>query len=240
VALAFDLQRPLVGESSPRLKLRRDRRNRQLPPLATKLHLQTLKRALDEDQPARDGLYGLHWGDPEDPLNPALRAIRDNWLLPHVDPAGIGLEIGPGGGRWTRYLLGFRQLYVVDRHAELLAELRKNFMHPHVVEILNNGADFPGVPTASVDFVFSFGVFVHLDLDIIRAYLANLHAVIHADTQLVIQYADKDKPKAQNNRSFSENDPRRMRAAVEEAGYHILEEDTMLLDHSAIMRFALV
>jgi hypothetical protein len=210
-----------------------------MPPLTTKLHVQTLKRALAEGQPAQDGLYGLQWGDPEDPRNPALQAIRDRWILPYVDSARIGLEIGPGGGRWTRYLLGFRQLYVVDCHAELLGELRKNFPHPHIVEILNNGADFPGVPPASVDFVFSFGVFVHLDLDIILAYLASLHAVIHADTQLVIQYADKDKLKAQQNKSFSNNNPRRMRAAVEDAGYRVLEEDNTLLDHSAIMRFAL-
>src|SRR6202035_295358 len=147
-----------------------------MPPLTAKLHVQTLKRALAEGQPAQDGLYWLQWGDPEDPSNPALQAIRDRWLLPYVDPGRIGLEIGPGGGRWTRYLLGFRQLYVVDYHAELLAELRKNFPHNHIVEILNNGTDFPGVPPASVDFVFSFGVFVHLNLDIIRAYLANLRA----------------------------------------------------------------
>ena len=31
----------------------------------------------------------------------------------------------------------------------------------NIIEILNNGTDFPGVPAASVDFVFSFGVFVH-------------------------------------------------------------------------------
>ena len=208
-----------------------------MPPLTTKLHVQTLKRAQDEGQIARDGLYGLHWGDPEDPQNVALQAIRDHWIRPYVDPAGTGLEIGPGGGRWSRYLLEFRRLYVVDYHSELLAEFRKNFPQSHIVEILNNGSDFPGVPAASIDFVFSFGVFVHLDLDIIHAYLASLRSVIHPRSQLVIQYSDKDKPGAQRNKSFSNNKPRRMRAAVKDAGYRILEEDTTSLDHSAIMRF---
>ena len=198
-----------------------------------------LQRARNRGQPERDGLYGLHWGDPESPENTALRTIRDHWVLPYVDPVKTGLEIGPGGGRWTRYMLGFCRLYVVDCHAELFAELRKNFARENIIEILNNGTDFPGVPAASVDFVFSFGVFVHLDLDIIRDYLANLRAVIHPETQVVIQYADKDKPKAQQNRGFSDNDPRRMRQAVESAGYWIREEDTASLDHSAIMRFQL-
>ena len=210
-----------------------------MPRLTTTLHVHMLQRARNSGQPARDGLYGLHWGDPENPEEAELRAIRDHWLLPYVDPAKTGLEIGPGGGRWTRYMLGFCRLYVVDFHAELLAELRRNFAQSHIVEILNNGTDFPGVPAASIDFVFSFGVFVHLDLYLIRAYLANLREVIHRETQVVIQYADKDKPKAQQNRGFSNNDPRRMRKAVEGAGYRILEEDTESLDHSAIMRFAL-
>ncbi|HWY14199.1 MAG TPA: class I SAM-dependent methyltransferase [Rhizomicrobium sp.] len=206
-----------------------------MPPLHSKLHLQMLKVAHDEGQPARDGLYGLHWGDPD--CYPPLVPIRDRWLLPHVQPDGTALEIGPGGGRWTRYLLPFRRLYVVDHYPELLAELRKNFAHPNIVEILNNGTDFPGVPFASVDFVFSFGVFVHLDADIIRAYLANLHDVIHPASQLVVHYSDKDKPLAKQNAGFSDNDPRRMRAMVEEAGYSIEEEDTTSLDSSAIMRF---
>src|SRR5579862_4699591 len=210
-----------------------------MPPLTTRCHLDMLNRAQGRGLPAELGLYGLHWGDPEDPENIALQAIRDNWLLRYVDPEKTALEIGPGGGRWTRYMLGFRRLYAVDFHAELLAELRKNFTQSHIVEILNNGTDFPGVPAGSVDFVFSFGVFVHLDLDIIRAYLANLRGVIHRQTTIVIQYADKDKPKARRNQGFSRNNPRRMRNAVESSGYRIVEEDTGSLDQAAIMRFEL-
>ncbi|HEX3431670.1 MAG TPA: class I SAM-dependent methyltransferase [Rhizomicrobium sp.] len=210
-----------------------------MPRLTTNLHLEMLERARRRGRVPKDGLYGLHWGDPESPDNNALRAVRDHWLLAYVDPAKTALEIGPGGGRWTRYMLDFHRLYVVDYHAELLAEFRRNFPQPHIIEIQNNGTDFPGIPAGSVDFVFSFGVFVHLDLDIIQAYLANLRAVIHRKTQLVIQYADKDKPKARENRGFSDNDPRRMRQAVEESGYRIVEEDTGLLNHSAIMRFEL-
>ncbi|HEX9159950.1 MAG TPA: class I SAM-dependent methyltransferase [Rhizomicrobium sp.] len=208
-----------------------------MPDLKTTLHLDMLQRARDRGWLARERLYGLHWGDPENPEETGLRAIRDHWLLPYVDPAKAGLEIGPGGGRWTRYMLGFRRLYVVDYHAELLAELRRNFGQIHIVEILNNGTDFPGVPASSVDFVFSFGVFVHLDFELIRAYLGNLRDIVHAGTQIVIQYADKDKPAARQNSSFSNNNPRRMRRAVERAGYRVVEEDTISLDHSAIMRF---
>ncbi len=208
-----------------------------MPGLDNKSHVNTLRGALKSGQPQRDGLYGLQWGDPD--KKPALLTIRDRWLLPYVRPDQIAIEIGPGGGRWTRYMLPFKRLYAVDYHAELLQELRKNFPQPHIVEIRNNGADFPGVPPASVDFVFSFGTFVHLDVDIIGAYLENLRAVVHRGSQIVIQYSDKTKEQARNNRGFSENNPRVMRVLVEGAGFKILEEDNEVLGHSGIMRFAL-
>ena len=208
-----------------------------MPGLDNKSHVQTLRGAQRAGQPERDGLYGLQWGDPD--VRPSLRRIRDRWLLPHVTPDKVGLEIGPGGGRWTRYMLPFETLYVVDYHAELIAELRKNFQQPHIVEILNNGSDFPGVPPASVDFVFSFGTFVHLDNDIVQSYLANLRHVIRPDAKLVLQYADQTKELARANKGFADNDPERMRAMVESAGYRIVEEDREVLPHSAIMRFEL-
>ncbi|HEY3637767.1 MAG TPA: class I SAM-dependent methyltransferase [Rhizomicrobium sp.] len=206
-----------------------------MPALDTKLHVQMLDAAHKDGQPDRDGLYGLHWGDPDSyaPLVP----IRDHWLRPYVRPEITALEIGPGGGRWTRYLLPARRLFVVDHYPELLAELRRNFPQPNIVEVLNNGTDFPGVPPRSVDFVFSFGVFVHLDADIIRSYLENLHAIIRPRAQIVIHYSDKTQEAGRANEGFSDNDPHRMRAMVEEADYRILEEDTASLNGAAIMRF---
>lgn len=207
-----------------------------MPPLNTDLHVKMLHRARARGRLER-GVYGLHWGSPE--RRPDLRTVRDRWLVPYVHPDKVGLEIGPGGGRWTRYMLQFQRVYVVEYHAEVLAEFCKNFSQPNIVAIRNNGTDFPGIPAASVDFVFSFGVFVHLDADIIQAYLANLRGVVHFASQLVVQYSDKDKPRAKQNSDFSDNDPRRMRAMVEAAGYRIVEEDTSLLNHSSIVRFVL-
>jgi methyltransferase family protein len=88
------------------------------------------------------------------------------------------LEIGPGGGRWTRYLLGFRKLYVIDYYSELLEDVKRRFRRPHVTFIKNNGTDFPGIDDHSVDYLFSFGTFVHLDTYLIEAYLNNMHPIL--------------------------------------------------------------
>src|SRR5208282_2227725 len=107
-----------------------------MPDLDTKLHVEMLRDYKKEnsfvqrvrlasravrDVVAPTKLYGLQWGDPE--VQGPQAYMRDHFILPYVKRDQVGLEIGPGGGRWTRYLLDFDTLYVVDYHAELLQEL---------------------------------------------------------------------------------------------------------------------
>jgi phospholipid N-methyltransferase len=221
-----------------------------MPDLDTSMHLDTLKRSrldmLKRSRPVRvlsavgrelrtSPLYGLEWGDPE--VVPPLGYIRDHYPLPYVKPGQTGLEIGPGGGRWTRYMLGFDRLYAVDYHAEVLKETGRYFSKPNVVMIANNGTDFPGIDAQSVDFAFSFGVFVHLEPHLITGYLDNLHGILKPEANVVIQYSDMTKVMAQQHPGFVYNTPEIMRSMVTEAGYRILEEDLTSLWHSDIVRF---
>jgi ubiquinone/menaquinone biosynthesis C-methylase UbiE len=186
----------------------------------------------------RDGkknLYGLQWGDPE--KGPVLKYVKDHFLMPYVLSDNTILEIGPGGGRWTRYMLHAKQIYAVDYHQELLNELKLNFSVSNINYIKNNGNDFPSIQDKSIDFLFSFGTFVHLDFPIIDSYLQNMKRILKHDSIVVIQYSDKTKPAAKSNPSFSENDPDKMRKLVLSHGYSIHEEDLTTLSHSSIVRF---
>jgi cyclopropane fatty-acyl-phospholipid synthase-like methyltransferase len=185
----------------------------------------------------KDDVYGLEWGDPE--TNPPLRYVRRHFLSPYVSPDTTLVEIGPGGGRWTRYMLDARKIYAVDYYQEILNELKSNVAAAHITYIKNHGDDFPGIPDGTVDFVFSFGTFVHLDVDIIGHYFQNLKALLKKHSNVVIQYSDKTKPLARANEGFSENDPDRMRDLVLSHGYCIYEEDVKTLWHSSIVRFGL-
>ncbi len=197
-----------------------------------------------------DGMYGLEWGDPES-VEP-LRFIRDRYVLPYVNPDHVAVEIGPGGGRWTRYLLGFRRVYAVDYHAELLQELKRYLrrqerlrfvrrtsakLRLNVEFVKNHGFDFPGIPPDSVDYVCSFGCFVHLDAHLIEGYLQNLRPIVKPGSSVVIQYSDKSKIMAQMNTGFSDNAPEKMRQMVTDAGFTILEEDLTTIWHSSVIRF---
>ena len=178
--------------------------------------------------------YGVEWGDVE--LVPPLKYFRESFLTPYVNPDHVALEIGPGGGRWTQYMLGFKKLYLVDYHQQLLDEIRSSISARNVEFIKNNGCDFPGVCSSSIDFIFSFGVFVHLDIPIIEGYLNNIRGIAKPGATIVLQYADKTKRMAQINAGFSDTDPDRMRLLAASAGYRIVEEDTTTLWHSSVIR----
>src|SRR5215469_12911704 len=117
-----------------------------MPDLSSPLHLDQLRDYTHQKtisgrarrairQFLSQDLYGLEWGDPE--VVEPLRFIRDRYVLPYVRPEHVAVEIGPGGGRWTRYLLGFHTLYVIDYHPELLRELRRSFNKPNMIYIAN-------------------------------------------------------------------------------------------------------
>jgi SAM-dependent methyltransferase len=219
-----------------------------MPDLKTSLHLdmwhdyqarkslvRRIKRAVREVLSPK--IYGLEWGDPE--VAAPLQYVRDRYVCPYVNPEQTALEIGPGGGRWTRYLVGFRELYVVDYHAEILRELRRTLSLPNMTFIQNRGSDFPGVEGQSVDFLFSFGCFVHLDTELIAAYLESIRHVLKPGGNAILHYSDQTKVMAQINRSFSRNDPEEMRSMVRAAGFHIIEEDLTTMWHSSIIRFTI-
>ena len=182
----------------------------------------------------RGNLYGLEWGDPET-VEP-LRFIRNRWVTPYVKSDQMAVEIG--GGRWTQYLRGFQRLYVVDYYLELLSELRRNYRrYSNIVFVHNTGTDFPGIPEGEIDYVFSFGTFVHLDAPIIEAYLHNLKAILKHGGNAVIHYADQRKVMARENPGFSHNNPDMMRRMVGGAGFKVLEEDLTTMWHSSLIRF---
>lgn len=219
-----------------------------MPDLTTTLHTDMLRdsrrrhslprrlyRGLRSALTNNGHVYGVEWGDPET-VEP-LRHVKDHWLLPYVNRQHTALEIGPGGGRWTRYLRGFGRLYVVDYYPEVLAEARRNIPGEHITWIANGGTDFPGVPERSIDFLWSFGCFVHLEVPLIQAYLDAMRPILAPGAQVVLHYSDKRKPIAAGNRGFVPTTPELIRALVEEAGYRVLAEDPYTMWHSGLIRF---
>ena len=219
-----------------------------MPELSTKLHtymLDSSKRSnslprriaraiRDSTQP---WIYGTEWGAIR--YVPPLKHTLEHWVVPYVKSDHVAVEIGPGGGRWTRHQLGFSKLYAVEYYDPLLSELKKNFSkHKNIIFVKNNGFDFPNIADESVDFCFSFGVFVHFEFEMVEDYLKNINRIMKGNGNIVIHYSDKTKLMAREEESFGHNTPELMRRAVLAHGYTILEEDTTTLWHSSLIRFA--
>src|SRR4051812_18318564 len=126
------------------------------------------------------------WPDQGDEWSAAWGGVDAQWhstLLPRVGtflPAATILEIAPGFGRWTNYLLGACDRYVgVDLSPASIEACRERFAGVGHAEFhVNDGRSLDVVGDASVDFAFSFDSLVHVEEDAIAGYVDELARVL--------------------------------------------------------------
>ena len=198
--------------------------------------------------------YGDQWGDPSItglrylwrklrygrrvPGN--LAKARERYLEPFVTPDTVALEIGAGGGRWTRYLVRAREVVVVELNSEFFPYLESRF--PDAAEKLRfyetSGCELAGIDDGSIDFVFSFGAFVHIDPDDIDAYLGEIRRVLRPGGIASIHYGDRSKKffagRPPGFAGFSDMDARKMEELVARHAFELVEHDRTLLNHSNV------
>ena len=100
-------------------------------------------------------------------------------ILPRIHPclpAHTILEIASGFGRWSNYLKDHcRQLHLVDPAADCIEACRSRFAaDPQVSCYVNDGRSLEMILNSSIDFVFTFDSLVHVQREILEAYLAHL------------------------------------------------------------------
>jgi SAM-dependent methyltransferase len=113
--------------------------------------------------------WSLPWGGSEPQWFGSLYPRLHRWL-----PAKNILEIGPGFGRWTRFLIPLCDTFVgADLSAKCAGACRERFASAsHAAFVVNDGMTLPqGGP---FDFVFSFDSLVHAELDIFESYIPQI------------------------------------------------------------------
>jgi cyclopropane fatty-acyl-phospholipid synthase-like methyltransferase len=177
--------------------------------------------------------FGDRWGHPES-FAPLLE-VRRRFIDPYFVPGSTVLEIGSGGGRWTQYFRSAGQLVVVEFNPESFDCLHKRFPDLRFAPYQTSGYEMDGVETASVDLVFTFDVFVHLEPDGIKAYLIEIERVLKPGGVAIVHYGDIRKDIARDNPGFS----RMTRALMEEliAATHlrVLSHDEDIMFHSNLV-----
>jgi 2-polyprenyl-3-methyl-5-hydroxy-6-metoxy-1,4-benzoquinol methylase len=116
-------------------------------------------------------------------------------ILPRIHeclPASTILEIAPGFGRWTNYLKEHcEQLHVVDPDERCIETCRRRFgADSHLSYHVNDGRSLAMIPDGSLDFVFSFDSLVHVQRDVVEAYLRQLPAKLKNDGIAFIHHSN--------------------------------------------------
>lgn len=170
---------------------------------------------------------------------------------PFLGACDVILEIGPGAGRFTEVLLPrCNRLLAVDTSKTMLELLRERFPDDQRIEYHHSrGRGFEGVPNASVDAAFSYGVFVHLQHWDIFNYLLELSRVLRPGGKGVIQHSNtlselgwavfrKEVPQQLNRHklpyTFIVNTPELMRELVTRAGLECVETLTEVVRRDCI------
>jgi len=100
-------------------------------------------------------------------------------IMPRIGaalPAISLLEIGPGFGRWTEFLLRFCNYYCgIDLSDKCVNNCRERFAgRPNAEFFLNDGKSLAAAAERRFDLVFSFDSLVHAGLDAISPYVAQV------------------------------------------------------------------
>lgn len=103
--------------------------------------------------------------------------------IKHFLPARRVLEVAPGYGRCTQFLLPLCQSLVgIDICENCVQHCQARFAAArHAQFRLNDGVSLAAVPDGSVDFAFSFDSLVHAEKDVLEGYLSELRTKLSVD-----------------------------------------------------------
>jgi ubiquinone/menaquinone biosynthesis C-methylase UbiE len=124
-------------------------------------------------------------------ISPAWKeSVIKTILEAHIHEGGLILEIGPGAGRWSIELQKrATKLLGIDISETSVIECRRRFASCANVEFkIGSGSDLDGVTDASVDAIWSFDVFVHINRSEFQCYAAEFARVLKPGGVGVIQH----------------------------------------------------
>jgi ubiquinone/menaquinone biosynthesis C-methylase UbiE len=129
---------------------------------------------------------GHDWRYGGDPWSKPWGSSRGQWyrsILPRIQaflPVPAILEIAPGFGRWTEFLLEYCEtLIAVDVTPKCVEACRERFADRSGARFeVNDGHSLPMVADSSIDFAFSFDSLVTVEAETLAGYLGELARVL--------------------------------------------------------------
>lgn len=125
---------------------------------------------------------GYDWSNAGEEWSQAWGGSESQWFgcilsrLGSYLPVRTILEIAPGYGRWTRFLMGHCvRLIGIDLSEACVRHCQQRFSdYPQAEFHVNDGKSLSAVADGSIDLVFSFDSLVHAEDDVLEAYVEQI------------------------------------------------------------------
>jgi SAM-dependent methyltransferase len=129
---------------------------------------------------------GDEWSSSEEWKLSLIRCV----LQPNIPRDSSLLEIGPGAGRWTVSLLERARTYLgVDISSSCIEHCRSRFAsEAHAKFFVGSGRDLAEVATDSIDAIWSFDVFVHINAAEVAGYIEDFVRVLRPGGIAVVHH----------------------------------------------------
>lgn len=119
------------------------------------------------------------------------RSVVEHVLRPRVPEGSRILEIGPGAGRWTEYLIEqASHMILVDLTPRCIDLCRERFAdYQHIEYHVNDGSDLNFIGPSSIDRIWSFDVFVHILAADVESYIRQFAKILVPGGRAIIHHS---------------------------------------------------
>ncbi len=107
-------------------------------------------------------------------------------------PANTILEIAPGRGRWTQFLLEHcSNLKILDLSSNCIEFCKQRFQKENKIEYhVNDGKSLSMIADNSVDFLFSYDSLVHVDKETLASYIQQFKRILKPEGVAFIHHSN--------------------------------------------------
>jgi cyclopropane fatty-acyl-phospholipid synthase-like methyltransferase len=152
-------------------------------------------------------------------------------MLKYIRRGSTILEIGPGAGRWTETLVTLADtLILADISKKCLDLCKERFKNYNNIQYRLTGGQLDFIQENSIDYIWSYDVFVHINPTDIRTYLRDIQRILKPQGYGIIHHSgqyDNNKTREKGFRSYMA--PELFASWVADNGMEMVEQNSKLV-----------
>jgi len=159
------------------------------------------------------------------------RSLINEVMLKYIKKGSTILEIGPGAGRWTEILVSLADnLILVDISKKCLDLCKEKFKNYNNIRYFLTEGQLDFIQDNSIDYIWSYDVFVHINPTDIRTYLRDIRRILKPHGYGIIHHSgqyDNNKTRERGFRSYMTSEL--FASLVTENGMKMVEQGSKLV-----------